>query len=286
MLLATGLFALLFLTLWAVIHMVLPAAWRAVQRTWTAMARALLRRQRLSAWYARGSARLRPLEAYRTEAVIVAAGFLAAGLVGVGFAELAELVRERSAALERLDHGIWAAAHVFRSPGATTFFTAWTILGTPVALGVLVGVSAAVLLLRGRRRLPLFLVGTCVGAWALNHVLKAAFTRARPALALALRVSDGYAFPSGHAMTSVVVFGALVYVVMLVSSRWAVRSAAMALAVTVVAAICVSRIYLGVHWLSDIAGGLAAGLVWLVSTVAAYEVARRVRSIRGTPARP
>ncbi len=61
---------------------------------------------------------------------------------------------------------------------------------------------------------------------------------------------------------------------------WRTRSGTIALATALAAAIAASRVYLGVHWLSDIVAGLAAGLVWLAAVTAAYEIFRRVRSLR------
>jgi undecaprenyl-diphosphatase len=137
-----------------------------------------------------------------------------------------------------------------------------------------------ILWMRGRRWLPLFLTVVTLGGWALNYGLKAIFARARPDLSLALRATSGYSFPSGHAMMSAVAFGALAYVVMRTSNRRAARSAALAFATCAVIAISLSRVYLGVHWISDIAAGVAAGIIWLASAIAVYEVSRRFRALR------
>jgi undecaprenyl-diphosphatase len=115
--------------------------------------------------------------------------------------------------------------------------------------------------------------------------LKSLFARARPDLAEALRTADGYSFPSGHAMGSVVVFGALSYLVLRLHAPWRRRAAGLAAAGTFIAAISVSRIYLGVHWISDIAAGLCAGTVWVTVATVAYETFRRIRLIRALRAR-
>jgi membrane-associated phospholipid phosphatase len=277
-------FLSLFAVFWAAYHLVLPAAWRIARRAFGALTRTLRRHQRVAAWYQRGALRLQPLHPYRPLAIIVVAGFLAAGLTGAAFLQLAELVRERSAGLQALDLRVWAAARELRSPAATAFFLAWTRLGTPVGLGALLLIASVALFARRHRVLPLFLVLSTLASWGLNRLLKEIFERARPDLTVALRASSGYSFPSGHAMMSVVAFGALVYAVMRVTGSRRLQSAALALASCAVAAISLSRVYLGVHWLSDIAAGVAAGIVWLATAVAAYEAFRRLRSIRG--ARP
>jgi membrane-associated phospholipid phosphatase len=282
--LLAALFAGLFALLWAFYHLVLPAAWTVAQRAFSAGTRLFLRHQRVARWYERGVARLQPLHPYRSLVLVVAAGFVVSALTGAVFVDLAERVRQQSAAIQALDHRAWEAARVRRSPAATSFFLFWTWLGTPVGIALVLLPVAAVLLARGRRVLALFLVVTPLGGWELNHLLKVFFARARPDLALAVRRASGYSFPSGHAMMSVIAFGALAYAIMRVNTdrRW--HSIALALASCVAAAISLSRVYLGVHWLSDIAAGMAAGLVWLATTVGAYEVLRRLRAIRG--ARP
>jgi undecaprenyl-diphosphatase len=282
--LAPALFLLLFAVLWAAYQLVLPASWRAARRVISRLTRALLRRQRFASWYERGAVRLRPLHPYRALLLTLAVGFVVAGALGAGFAWLAESVQESSAGLEVLDHQVWASARLLRTPTATAFFTAWTVIGTAPGLTTIVLPVVVVLWMRGRRWLPLFLAVVTLGGWALNYGLKAVFARARPDLTLALRATSGYSFPSGHAMMSVVAFGALAYVVMRTSRSRPARSAALAFATSAVAAISLSRVYLGVHWISDIVAGVAAGIVWLAAAIAVYEVSRRFRALRAVSA--
>jgi undecaprenyl-diphosphatase len=279
--LLAALFLGLFAVLWGVYHLVLPAAWAVTRRTLSASAHLFRRHRRLSAWYERGVARLRPLHPYRTLILIVAAGFLAAAVTGSVFLDLAERVRQQSEALQALDRRAWEAARDLRSPAATRFFVAWTRLGTPVGISLVLVPFAVVLAFRRRRFLALFVVVTTLGGWELNHLMKVFFSRARPDLSLALRQASGYSFPSGHAMMSVVAFGALAYAVIRLTHNRRLHSVALALASCIVAAISLSRVYLGVHWLSDIVAGVAAGIVWLTTTVAAYETLRRFRAMRG-----
>jgi undecaprenyl-diphosphatase len=220
------------------------------------------------------------LHPYRTLVAILAVGFLVALVTGGAFLALAELMRDQSEALQRIDHSVWRGAHRFRNPGATYFFMVFTVVGTGVGLGVIVLLIGGALVLRGHASWAAFLVVTALGGGVLNHGLKVAFARARPDMAEALWRSTSYSFPSGHAMGSLVVFGALAYLVIRGAQTWRLRSAAVAFALCMVAAIGASRIYLGVHWLSDIVAGVAAGLVWLATTTATYEVYRRMRMLR------
>jgi undecaprenyl-diphosphatase len=297
MLLASiALFLLVFLATWAVIYRLLPPGWQGMRTLWAGLSRWFLKRQAFSVWYERGVARLQPLHPYRPMLEILGIGFVVAAVTGVAFLYLAELMQANSPWLAQVDQAVWRAGQRVRSPGATTFFLVFTTLGTGVGLGIMVVLIAVALAVFRRFRWAAFLVVTALGAGLLNHGLKALFARARPDMAAALWRSTSYAFPSGHAMGSLVVFGALVYLVMRAVPSWRVRSAAVALALCFVGTISLSRLYLGVHWFSDIVAGVSAGLVWLATTTAAYEVNRRMRHLRGaraaadetaaTPARP
>jgi undecaprenyl-diphosphatase len=281
---AIALFLLAFLVTWAGIYAILPPVWRSVHAGWASLARAILRRQRFAVWYERGTTRLRPLHPYRALLLILAGGFVTAALTGAAFMSLAELMQRGSPLLERVDQAVWRAALTARSDGATTFFLVFTLLGTGVGLGILALMIAVVLVARGHPRWATFLVVTAAGGGVLNHGLKLLFERDRPDMAEALWRSHSYAFPSGHAMGSFVVFGALVYLVMRATASARVRSAAVALALCLTGTISLSRIYLGVHWFSDIVAGLSAGLVWLATTTAVYEVYRRMLLLRTTRA--
>jgi undecaprenyl-diphosphatase len=149
-----------------------------------------------------------------------------------------------------------------------------------VGLAILVAVVAAVLLLARRYRWAIYLAVTAGGGGLLDWELKRYFARARPAAAEMLRLASGYSFPSGHAMGSTVVFGALAYLASRALPRWRWKAAVIALAIVLVVGVSASRVYLGVHWGSDIAAGISAGAVWLTTTTVAYEILRRIRLLR------
>lgn len=212
--------------------------------------------------------------------VVVAAGLAATLVAGDAFEDLAELLHEESPELREIDSAVHEWARYTRTAGSTRFFTTMTLVGTPVGLGILAGIVGIALLAKQRWRWAAYLAfTTCVGG-LLNLQLKSFFARERPELAEALRHASGYSFPSGHAMGSIVVFGALAYLGLRALPRWRWRAAALALALTLTLAIASSRIYLGVHWISDIAAGLAAGLIWVTTTTVAYETFRRIRMVR------
>lgn len=217
--------------------------------------------------------------------VIVAVGLAATGFAGDAFMDIAERVQRESSRMHEIDSSVHAWARETRTAGATTFFTIMTLIGTPAGLAAVGVLVAAWLGIKGRWRWAAYLIFTGGMGGLLNLWLKAAFARARPELAEALRGAHGYSFPSGHAMGSTVVFGALGYLAFRIFRTWRSRAIAVAVTASMVVAIAASRIYLGVHWISDIAGGISAGLVWLVTTTVAYETFRRIRLVRALRAK-
>jgi undecaprenyl-diphosphatase len=266
--------------LWLAIHYLVPAGHALVEGLWRLTHRVASRSQRYITLGERLDRRFGHYRSYLPVFLIVAAGALVSFPAANLFIEIVEGITEQSDARAAVDSWFWTMSRLYRSSGATWFFTFFTILGTPVALGALVGVVAIVLFFRDRARWALFLVLTTLLGGLMNRLLKAYFERERPDLAEAIRHATGYSFPSGHAMGSTIVFGALAYLALRHFHRWRERSAALALAISVVFAISLSRIYLGVHWITDIVAGIAAGTVWVLFVTVAYEALRRIRKAR------
>jgi membrane-associated phospholipid phosphatase len=217
--------------------------------------------------------------------IVLAIGLGAAMAAGDLFVDIAERVHENSPRLEEIDRTVHEWARYTHTDGSTVFFTALTLIGTPVGLAILGAIVCAYLAFRKRWRWIAYLVLTSGIGGLLNLQLKAWFARARPDLAAALRDAHGYSFPSGHAMGATVVFGGFAYLAFRLLPRWRWRAAALSFACCMVLAIAVSRIYLGVHWISDIAGGIAAGAIWLTTATVGYEATRRIRLVRALRAK-
>lgn len=217
---------------------------------------------------------------YLPVVILVVVGFAVSAFAGDAFEDLAELVHGQSPLLHQADTRAHQWASNQRSPGATAFFTTFTVAGGPLFLAVVVVITAVVLLVKRDFRWAAYLVLTTGLGSLLVAQLKIYFARARPDLTVALRHAKGYSFPSGHAMGSTIVAGALTYLAFRICKTWRAKAAALAAGTTFIAAVSFSRIYLGVHWISDIAAGLTAGLVWVTTATIAYEATRRIRLIR------
>ena len=217
---------------------------------------------------------------YLPVALLLVAGIAVTFWAGDGFMDIAERVHADSPQLREIDQRTHEWARYTRTAGSTRFFNTMTVIGTPVGIAVIVVLVSIVLVSKKHWRWAAYLAFTSGVGGLLNLLLKSSFHRARPDLAEALRQASGYSFPSGHAMGSVVCFGALSYLAIRALRSWRWRAAAVALCLTIALSIASSRVYLGVHWISDIGAGLCAGLIWVSVTTVAYETFRRIRMIR------
>jgi undecaprenyl-diphosphatase len=147
-----------------------------------------------------------------------------------------------------------------RRPELTRAVLFVTELGSGRVLTVVSLISTAALWARGNRNAARYLALTAAGAGLMNRGLKELYRRERPDLTLRLSQTTGFAFPSGHAMASAAIYGALA---MVAFARFpAVKWHALAAATGLVGAIGATRAYLHVHYPSDIIAGWGLGLTW------------------------
>jgi undecaprenyl-diphosphatase len=210
------------------------------------------------------------------------AGFSAAALLlGV----LIVAVRVRWLPLESVDRGVAADLNrvVADRPAVVSALKIITLLGSNGVLGWLVAISALILLVRKRWRLAGYLLVTSAGALILDPTLKIAVGRLRPVVADSVALGGGDSFPSGHALASVIGYGALLLVFTPALHRRARRPVVIALAAIVVL-VGLSRLALGVHYLSDVLGAWCLGIAWLGMSAYAFELWRRGSGQRVTAA--
>ncbi|MBI2239151.1 MAG: phosphatase PAP2 family protein [Actinobacteria bacterium] len=185
---------------------------------------------------------------------------------GVSFALLAAIAAFAEPLLLRLDRPIQRWVISVRQAWLNETMRWITLLGTRYVIGALLLALAAWVLARGRCRVVLMVM---VIAFALNPAvewaLKALVDRPRPDLLLLAR-ARGPSFPSGHVVASIGFYAMLPLLVWDATTSSRLRRAAASIAAAIVVAVGFSRVYLGVHWFTDVVGGLLAGTVVVVAT--------------------
>lgn len=201
--------------------------------------------------------------------VIVAGGWL--------FAGIAEDVVNRDP-LVAIDDAInrYLAAH-----SDATFTTAMRLVSYGGGKAMLIVTAALALYLLWRRRLAdTLMVALAVGGGELMALLlKGIFGRPRPLIVDPLEALRSYSFPSQHAMGSMVFFGLCGYLIVRDTRSWRWGVGAIVAVPLIVGLIGFSRMVLGVHYLSDVLAGYAAGIVWLASVISGVEALRRRRAL-------
>jgi undecaprenyl-diphosphatase len=137
-----------------------------------------------------------------------------------------------------------------------------TSLGSATVLGLTVFAVAGFLLLQGLWRRALFVMAASFGGWFLNGALKQLFQRPRPDVVPHLRDVMSMSFPSGHALQSAVVYLTLGALSMHIAERRLTKFYCMTIAMLATALVGVSRLYLGVHYPTDVLAGWLIGLSW------------------------
>lgn len=157
-----------------------------------------------------------------------------------------------------------AVRHGGSAIGARGAMVAVTALGDATILTGVVAAVAGLLLVLGRRGTAAMVVLASASGAATGTLAKLLVGRPRPDVADRLVDVSGLSFPSGHAMNSAIIYLTLASLVSHVERGAQVRRYTLAVAMLVVAAIGTSRVYLGVHWPSDVLAGWCAGALWAI----------------------
>lgn len=208
---------------------------------------------------------------------------IAVSLVAVPFS-LLTLEVTRDAALVELDKALATRLIEIRqaTPELTPVLNVVSAFGAPVWFWVLIAGVSIYIWRHHRRRLVAFLLTSTLGGSILNTIVKETVNRPRPSFRdpAAIIFQDGKSFPSGHTMSSTIAYGALLLIFLpLIPQRrrpWAIAGV-----VTLVFLIALSRLGLGVHYVSDVVGGFILGIAWLTASTAAFSL---WRVDRGSPA--
>lgn len=119
------------------------------------------------------------------------------------------------------------------------------------------------------KKIVIAIIFNLIMAFLLNELLKIIFRRPRPDSILWLENVQGYSFPSGHSMVSMAYYGFLIYLFYI--SNYKYRWLLISLLVVIILLIGLSRVYLGVHYLSDVLSGFVVSIIYLVCFITVYE---------------
>lgn len=200
-------------------------------------------------------------------------GFAAAALSLWAFSWLSVQVFRPTT--EAFDVTVLRAIETLHAPWLDRLIVHLTGLGDPTVISIVSIGFALWWLARGAWKRSLVLAIAVGGGSGLNALLKLQFSRARPELWERIIDARFYSFPSGHAMMSFITYGSIGYFLLrrFPRQRWQIAIAT----ALVVLSIGFTRLYLGVHWLTDVLAGYAAGLVWLSVCIVVWEALDRRR---------
>lgn len=163
-----------------------------------------------------------------------------------------------------LDRRIYEALYADSNPALAAIGHFFTALGEPTLLIAASLVTAVWLWLKGHHRLPFVFVAITMFGRGASELQKYWIARARPDLEAHLVVVKTSSFPSGHA-NSAMIFYLTIALILTQGTRWRTPAVAFALAVAILVGL--SRVVLGVHWPSDVVGGWAFGMLWVLLTL-------------------
>lgn len=204
-------------------------------------------------------------------------GFLITLFVGAAFGVITEIVFTTSLARE-LDTSASFLLQQVRSPFLTRLMLVASWLSRPLTLTLLAAGIGVFLAARRLFHLLFAALLVSIGGAALDLSLKMLFQRLRPNEGIPLISAEGYSYPSGHALGAVLFFGGLAYLFSL--DLWhgrfpLLRRAGIFLCFVIAILAGISRVYLGVHYMTDVLGGWTAGLFWLGVCISFVEAWRR-----------
>ena len=166
--------------------------------------------------------------------------------------------------LHSFDESVRNFFHSFATPQLTVLARLFSFLGSPLFLAIFGGGIVCFLLLKKRKALAGLFAITMAGEILMSQLLKAWFERIRPEAFFGYALPVSYSFPSGHAFGSFCFYGILAWLIVTeLEMRFSTKIIIVAFTLLLIFSIGLSRIYLGVHYPSDVLAGFAAGLSWI-----------------------
>ena len=207
-----------------------------------------------------------------TAELLLTSGALLAVLAGIVLG-LADGATEGNG-LASIDPPVWQWMIDHRSPGLTSVAIFVTEVGSTISMTVIAAATIIFLLVKHRRGDAVLVAVVAAGAGLLVRFGKATVGRERPPVDYRLVTETNESFPSGHALASAAVLGVVLVVLLPFVKSKAARVAVLIGVGLFVLAIGLSRLYLGVHWATDVIGGWVTGLAWLALCLTVRQVWR------------
>lgn len=208
---------------------------------------------------------------YATAGIVLIVGTVLALLGTLAFAQIGDYVQD--GVTQPFDVAVlqWLGAH--HTKLLTSAAVELTYLGTGTVVLMIVCVAALFLWHTEHKHSARILLFAVAGNIALNGMLKLMFHRARPTVFTWQTTAVSSSFPSGHAMSATVCYGVVAYLASRLQSHRISRIATLTAAVILILLICSTRLYLGVHYPSDVIAGIIVGVAWSGFCLAVFETA-------------
>ncbi|HEX7020757.1 MAG TPA: phosphatase PAP2 family protein [Gemmatimonadaceae bacterium] len=201
--------------------------------------------------------------------IFLIAGAIVAVAGTWGFAELARHVEAGSTKAFDVSVMQWIGRH--QDPAVQAVMLEITTLGTSTVVAAIVLVAAMFLWLSRHKHSAFLLCVATLGGIVLNNLLKLGFDRPRPQVFAWGTRAVSSSFPSGHAMSAAIAYSTVAYLAARLQRNARSRVLTMVVAAVIVLLICLSRLYLGVHYPSDVIAGVTIGLAWAAFCMAVLE---------------
>ncbi len=168
------------------------------------------------------------------------------------------IVKYYTLKLEDIDSFFYKIIISIKQPIVTNFFKLFTFLG-----GIIGTILLILIIFLTNRKKGLYFLINILGILIINIILKNIFMRERP-IGINMITEKGYSFPSGHSAVAISAYGLLIYYIYHSNLKNIVKKLIITLFSLIIITIPISRVYLGVHYFSDIIAGICISLIWLM----------------------
>ena len=165
--------------------------------------------------------------------------------------------------LDALDKEVLVSISKLRVTALNGSAVDMTALGSPTVIALITVIGIVLLWLGRDRRGCAYLASGSVGAGIGTYLMKRLFTRARPSVVPRLVEVSGFSYPSGHSLAATSFYLLLMFLAWRHYTSWGARALLSGCAVTIIVGVCFSRLYLGVHYPSDVLSGICLGAAWV-----------------------